>query len=48
MLGLKVDFLTRGCRYDVQRRTAVVPAGSAQQTTADTAAETIEVGSLDR
>ncbi|HTG33024.1 MAG TPA: cyanophycinase [Thermoanaerobaculia bacterium] len=48
MLGLKVDFLTRGCRYDVQRRTAVVPAGSAQQTTADMAAETIEVGSLDR
>ena len=48
MLGLKVDFLTRGCRYDVTRRTAVVPAGSAQQTTTDTAAETIEVGSLER
>jgi cyanophycinase len=49
MLGLKVDFLTRGCRYDVQQRTAVVPAGSAaQQTVSDTAAETIEVGSIDR
>ncbi len=49
MLGLKVDFLTRGCRYDVKRRTAVVPAGSAaQQSAAATAAETIEVGSLDR
>jgi len=49
MLGLKVDFLTRGCRYDVNRRTAVVPSGSAaQQTASDTAAETIEVGSLDR
>ena len=48
MLGLKVDFLTRGCRYDVHRRAAVVPAGSAQQTATDTAAETIEVGSLDR
>jgi cyanophycinase len=49
MLGLKVDFLTRGCRYDVNGRTAVVPAGSAaQQSAADTAAETIEVGSLDR
>jgi cyanophycinase len=48
MLGLKVDFLTRGCRYDVKRRMAAVPAGSAQQNTMDTAAETIEVGSLDR
>ena len=49
MLGLKVDCRTRGCRYDVQRRAAVVPAGTAaQQTTAETAAETIEVGSLDR
>jgi cyanophycinase len=48
MLGLKVDFLTRGCRYDVNQRTAVVPAGSAQQTAVDTAAETIEVWSRNR
>jgi cyanophycinase len=49
MLGLKVDFLTRGCRYDVKRRTAVVPAGSAPLDAAsDTAAETIEVGSRNR
>ena len=25
MLGLKVDFLTSGCRYDVRRRTGLVP-----------------------
>ena len=49
MLGLKVDFLTRGCRYDVKQRAAVVPAGSAaQQTAVIRPAETIEVGSLDR
>jgi cyanophycinase len=49
MLGLKVDFLTRGCRYDVKRRTGLIPASSASLPTAsDTAAETIEVGRLDR
>jgi len=29
MLGLKVDFLTSGCRYDVKRRVGLVPEGHA-------------------
>ncbi|HEX4966323.1 MAG TPA: cyanophycinase [Thermoanaerobaculia bacterium] len=28
MLGLKVDFLTSGCRYDTKRRTALAPEGA--------------------
>ncbi|HEY0552633.1 MAG TPA: cyanophycinase, partial [Thermoanaerobaculia bacterium] len=28
MLGLKVDFLTSGCRYDVRRRAGLVPAAA--------------------
>jgi cyanophycinase len=45
MLGLKVDFLTSGCRYDIKRRAGMIPAASVAF---QTAAETIEVGSLDR
>jgi hypothetical protein len=29
MLGLKVDFLTTGCRYDTRRRMALVPETAA-------------------
>jgi cyanophycinase len=29
MLGLKVDFLTSGCRYDTKRRAGLAPEGSA-------------------
>ncbi len=29
MLGLRVDFLTSGCRYDTRRRAALAPEGSA-------------------
>jgi cyanophycinase len=28
MLGLKVDFLTTGCRYDLKRRVGIVPAAA--------------------
>ncbi|MBW8879280.1 MAG: cyanophycinase [Acidobacteria bacterium] len=36
MLGLRVDFLTRGCRYDTRRRVALAPQGvTAEQTAAD-------------
>ncbi|HEY0511440.1 MAG TPA: cyanophycinase [Thermoanaerobaculia bacterium] len=45
MLGLKVDFLTAGHRYDVQRRTALAPDGFAAL---KNAAEALEVGSLER
>jgi cyanophycinase len=31
MLGLKVDFLTSGCRYDVKARAALAPAGHAER-----------------
>jgi cyanophycinase len=31
MLGLKVDFLTPGCRYDVKRRIALAPAGRGER-----------------
>jgi cyanophycinase len=31
MLGLKVDFLTSGCRYDVKRRAALAPEGHAER-----------------
>jgi cyanophycinase len=49
MLGLKVDFLTSGHRYDLNRRTGLVPASSAITANALAAtAETLEVGSLKR
>jgi cyanophycinase len=35
MLGLRVDFLTSGCRYDTRRRVALAPEGSAAAPTAD-------------
>ena len=46
MLGLKVDFLTNGCRYDVRKRTGLVPAEAA----AGEKAMAVEshAGSLDR
>lgn len=33
MLGLRVDFLTSGCRYDTRRRVALAPEGSAASRT---------------
>jgi cyanophycinase len=39
MLGLKVDFLTSGCRYDVRRRTGLVPEAAVE----NVAAEVLEV-----
>jgi cyanophycinase len=54
MLGLKVDFLTSGCRYDLHQRAALAPGGgtgradAAVSAAADAAAEILEVGSLDR
>jgi cyanophycinase len=47
MLGLKVDFLTSGCRYDLHQRAALAPGGAAAGRVA-AAAEALEVGSLDR
>jgi cyanophycinase len=40
MLGLKVDFLTSGCRYDVRRRSGMVPETAAAH---PAAAEMLEV-----
>jgi cyanophycinase len=40
MLGLKVDFLTSGCRYDVRRRAALVPDAAVER---PAAAEILEV-----
>jgi cyanophycinase len=45
MLGLKVDFLTSGCRYDLGKRAAVAPLSSERF---NTAAEALEIGSIDR
>jgi cyanophycinase len=47
MLGLKVDFLTSGCRYDIQRRAALAPRSSGAEEF-NAAAEAIEIGSVDR
>ena len=46
MLGLKVDFLTHGCRYDVRRRVGLAPA----EDTAEMKAMAVEshAGSSDR
>ncbi|MFL6196424.1 MAG: cyanophycinase [Thermoanaerobaculia bacterium] len=45
MLGLKVDFLTSGCRYDTRRRAGLAPDRSAST---QAAAEALEIGSLPR
>jgi cyanophycinase len=49
MLGLKVDFLTSGCRYDTRRRTGLVPAVPAVAVAATSGGITaaLEVGSLE-
>jgi cyanophycinase len=44
MLGLKVDFLTPGCRYDLKRRAGLAPAGSED---ADSASEAVALGRSD-
>ena len=43
MLGLKVDFLTSGCRYDVKQRAALAPEGYAAREE-----EAVAVGELDQ
>ena len=45
MLGLKVDFLTSGCRYDVRQRRGLAPDSSRAL---DAATEAMEIGSLER
>ena len=45
MLGLKVDFLTSGCRYDTRRRAGLAPDSSDRL---NAAAEAIEIGSAER
>ena len=45
MLGLKVDFLTSGCRYDVRQRRGLAPDTSRST---DAATEAMEIGSLER
>jgi cyanophycinase len=47
MLGLKVDFLTSGCRYDIGRRAALAP-GSSGAEEFNAAAAAIEIGSAER
>ena len=44
MLGLKVDFLSTGCRYDLKRRVGIVPATAGSPAEAE---ETVSAGSLD-
>lgn len=44
MLGLKVDFLTPGCRYDLKRRAGLAPAGSED---AGSAPEAVALGRSD-
>jgi cyanophycinase len=48
MLGLKVDFLTSGCRYDIRRRAGLAPERSDTDRGFNAAAEAIEIGSVDR
>ena len=48
MLGLRVDFLTSGCRYDTRRRVALAPEGSVAAPTADFLAVESHAGCLDR
>jgi len=47
MLGLKVDFLTSGCRYDLRQRAGLAPESSGAEGF-NAAAEAIEIGSVDR
>ncbi|MEA2604734.1 MAG: cyanophycinase [Acidobacteriota bacterium] len=47
MLGLKVDFLTAGCRYDTLRRVALAPEGSIAGPTADVVAVESHAGLFD-
>jgi cyanophycinase len=44
MLGLKIDFLTTGCRYDLKRRVGIVPAAAGAPAEAR---EAVSAGSLD-
>jgi cyanophycinase len=44
MLGLKVDFLTSGCRYDTRKRAALAPPEADRF---NAAAEAIEIGSVE-
>lgn len=44
MLGLKVDFLTPGCRYDLRRRAGLAPAGSEAS---ESSAEAVALGRAD-
>jgi cyanophycinase len=44
MLGLKVDFLTPGCRYDLRRRSGLAPAGSTEEVSAT---EAVSLGRAD-
>jgi len=46
MLGLKVDFLTPGCRYDLKRRAGLAPAGS--EGAGSASAEAVALGRSDR
>lgn len=46
MLGLKVDFLTPGCRYDLKRRVGLAPAGSMPESSEPTA-EAMALGRTD-
>lgn len=45
MLGLRVDFLTSGCRYDTRRRAALAPEGA---TAHRTEADALALESIDR
>ena len=49
MLGLKVDFLTSGCRYDVKRRAGLAPSGPPPDAEENDTAEpvSIEIESFD-
>lgn len=44
MLGLRVDFLTPGCRYDLRRRAALAPAGPEAS---EPSAEAVALGRAD-
>jgi cyanophycinase len=48
MLGLRVDFLTSGCRYDTRRRVALAPESSVAAPTAEFLAVESHAGRLDR
>jgi cyanophycinase len=46
MLGLKVDFLTPGCRYDLKRRVGLAPAGPAGDVS-ESSVEAVALGRAD-